>query len=290
MFRWGTVRRRAALSLGVGVLAFGAGVPAARAITGGEPASISTYPWMVQVQQNRGPAWFTTCSGSLIGPHYVLTAGHCTELYPAVGPPLQPDADPLFRLRVILGNGAVVVPVHTYAPSDFNYNAGVGDVAVLQLPDAVTGISPVPVDLAEPTLGVVGTGVGFGCTEANPNACIVGEVLGAVGVPHPMGLGLMRSDQEQVLMAGGLALSPAAGALCGTPVTMICTMGVTGVTRDGDSGGPLLVPVGGGLAQVGVVHDQADTTEANQTGEGNYTTTWTAVAPLAGFLSAFIGH
>jgi secreted trypsin-like serine protease len=51
--------------------------PAARAsVIGGEPAAPGTFPWMafvVDISGNEGSA----CSGTVVAPNLVLTAGHC---------------------------------------------------------------------------------------------------------------------------------------------------------------------------------------------------------------------
>ena len=44
-------------------------------ITGGEPASIRDYPWLVML--SRGEAQELVCGGSIIAPHLILTAKHC---------------------------------------------------------------------------------------------------------------------------------------------------------------------------------------------------------------------
>jgi len=282
---------RAATALAVLCAILGlAAAPHAVAITGGQATSAGTFPWIVQVQQNRAPAWFTACTGTLIGPRFVLTAAHCTQLFPDVGQPQQPAGDPLMGIRVVLSDGVARRLLHVYVPADFNYEAGVGDVAVLQLAASVRAIAPVRLSARDPRLGDVGTGLGYGCTSADPNVCIVALALAGVGVRHPIGVGELREDHERVLMVDGKPLDQASAALCGTPPTLICTKGVDGVTRDGDSGGPLLFRQGKRWVEFGVVHDQANTAEANQTGEGNLTTTWISVAHLRRFLRNFEGR
>ncbi|MEO9223873.1 MAG: trypsin-like serine protease [Acidimicrobiales bacterium] len=257
------------------------------AITGGSQAQLSAMPWTVQVQQRRALSWFTACTGTLIGPTHVLTAGHCLQQYPGVGPALPPSGQPLFQVRVVMSDGSVMTPASGSVPPDFDYTTGRGDMAVLTLPTP-SRLPTVQLAHSDPALGSVITGAGFGCTAYDSNVCMVDLLLGVAGFTTG-GYGSLRTDAEDVLMAGGVATDPDAAALCGTPTWQVCTRWRNGVTRDGDSGGPLLISGPHGLAEAGVVHDQADTPAANQNGAGDRTTTWTSLASEPAFLQPFVG-
>ncbi|WP_168211187.1 S1 family peptidase [Actinosynnema sp. ALI-1.44] len=97
---WGSVGR-SALAVLVSVLAVSGIFPAtASAIVGGQEVS-QEYPWAVVVEHSRG-----ACSGALISPRWVLTAGHCivtdrpdqAESDPGLDNPLRPADD--FRLYI----------------------------------------------------------------------------------------------------------------------------------------------------------------------------------------------
>jgi hypothetical protein len=46
-------------------------------IIGGSPASRGTFPWLAFVIDELGPEEFGLCTGTVVSPHLVLTAGHC---------------------------------------------------------------------------------------------------------------------------------------------------------------------------------------------------------------------
>ena len=54
----------------------GAGQRAGASIVGGSTASIEELPWMAYVRY-RGPAQGSACTGTVVAPRLVLTAGHC---------------------------------------------------------------------------------------------------------------------------------------------------------------------------------------------------------------------
>jgi len=97
---WGSIGR-GALAVLVSVLAVSGIFPAAAsAIVGGQEVA-QEYPWAVVVEHSRG-----ACSGALVSPRWVLTAGHCivtdrpdqAESDPGLDNPLRPAYD--FRLFI----------------------------------------------------------------------------------------------------------------------------------------------------------------------------------------------
>jgi secreted trypsin-like serine protease len=53
-----------------------AGGGARTSIVGGSPASIASYPWLAYIQY-QGPVEAFSCTGTVVAPRLILTAGHC---------------------------------------------------------------------------------------------------------------------------------------------------------------------------------------------------------------------
>lgn len=72
----------ALLCLALAPTAGAAAVPdpgAQASIVGGAPATIDDFPWLAYIQAQEGPKDGFACTGSVIAPRVVLTAGHCVE-------------------------------------------------------------------------------------------------------------------------------------------------------------------------------------------------------------------
>jgi hypothetical protein len=165
----------------------------------------------------------TWCSGTLIGCSTFLTAGHCVEGRSAA------------ELFVYLPH-AGIFPVATIAqhPS-FDFPAG--DVAVLKLGTAVSGVAPTAIDTtAAPPFGTPGVIVGYGRA---------GDPL--------FDYGLKRSG---AVVTTACSTIPAPGS----DTTSVCwnfsdpkgNPGSNANTCNADSGGPLFVDVGANMRVAGI--------------------------------------
>jgi trypsin len=144
--------------------------PSAQAIVGGHDAAPGAYPAVAEISFGA-----FSCTGTLIAPTYVLTAGHCGSLTGAAVATPVAWPTPLIDVRIgsVTPGAGEDVPVKTATVSP-SYLLGEGnDVTVLELsrPAAAT---PTPVAGASErsawSAGTVSTIVGFGVTEEGGDA------------------------------------------------------------------------------------------------------------------------
>jgi hypothetical protein len=167
------------------------------------------------------------CSGTLIGCRTFLTAGHCVE-----------DDDRADRYQVYLQHSGVhAVSSITSHPSYMSYSFPLYDIAVIKLEESVTGIEPSPVNTIEsPPVGTSGTIVGFGRT-------------GGAAADY----GIKRAGLVETTDCAGI-IPPLTNAelVCWDFVNPIGPPGDDSNTCNADSGGPLLVSLGGNVVVAGV--------------------------------------
>ena len=231
-----------ASALGVCTLPSGASAaPRARtSIVGGGRADPAQWPFAVAIFRKG----HMHCSGSVIGPTKVLTAGHCV------------DGFNVANFQVIIGRPTLRdVAVGTAIPvasgrvhPDFE-QTGLHDVAVLNLasPTSVT-----PVALATPDQNAATTGVGAQLRVAG------------YGATNPFGThlsGFLKATIEQS-RADSRCLKAYTRDLF-APESMICALGarkkkpgrfkIHTSACSGDSGGPLVADTATGPVEVGTV-------------------------------------
>ena len=179
------------------------------------------------------------CSATLIGCSTVLTAAHCicardAENFAQCQRAGLPDPQQVvFLLQHAMPTAASRVAVN----ANYAFARG-GDLAVVTLASPVTGIAPAAFNRAKkPPLGTAGTIVGFGGTGGDPDPSV------SVGIKRSAAI---ETASCPVAM-DDLPPIPAANHLC-----IRLTAGGDAGTCFGDSGGPLFVDVGAGIAVGGV--------------------------------------
>jgi hypothetical protein len=219
------------------------------AVIGGQPADPGTFPWMAYILDFRGNE-VGQCSGTVVAPNLVLTAGHCAEN-------MQTGVvNEASGYRVLTGN------VDWAAPETEKQTSGVTRVIVCSCHDRHTAVGDVALlQLSTPTTAPA-------VTLASHPASGTGALLAGWGDTYPK----QETLVEQLRWAQTVVQSPEScerGASPFSPASEICTIDPpdhqTGVCS-GDSGGPLLVAepsAPGGMVQIGVAshgYDECATT------------------------------
>ncbi len=219
------------------------------AVIGGQSAEPGTFPWMAYVLDFRGNE-VGQCSGTMLAPNLVLTAGHCAE-------DMQTGVvNEASGYRVITGNVDAAAPATERQVSDvtrvipcpcFDRHTAVGDVALLQLSTPTT--VPAVTLASSPHGGTAALLAGWGKTYSNQNGPVERLQWARTVVQSPQ---WCEREASQF-----------------SPASEICTIDPsahqTGVCS-GDSGGPLLEAepsAPGGMVQIGVashVYDECATT------------------------------
>jgi secreted trypsin-like serine protease len=164
------VLRRTLLASALNVLALAAAAPTSSAIVGGRDASPGEYPAVAKISYG-----VFQCTGTLIAPDTVLTAGHCSSVDAGViGTPVTwPTALIDVRIGGTKTGEGERVPVSRVVAHE-NYLATSGyDISLLKLSRGSTQ-APVKVAGASETgiwsPGTLETIVGWGVTEENGDA------------------------------------------------------------------------------------------------------------------------
>ncbi len=226
----------------LGVLALAA---PAQAVVGGKPASPGEFSYVANVRIMGAFG----CTGTLIAPQWVLTAGHCGSATGSLsmGAVPSPAAWPPQAYEIVLGtvyadgHGGETHSVSEVAvDSDYFVTNGAGNDVTLMKLDAPTKIAPMRVaavgERSSWRAGTLATVAGFGLTSEDAQEAP--DQMQYAQVP-------IQSD-DSCAQAYPSGFGPDGGSY--DPKTMLCAGYPQGGTDtcEGDSGGPLLVHVPSG--------------------------------------------
>ena len=211
--------------------------PSAHAVVGGQDATEGEYPYVASITIDKAFG----CTGTLVTPRHVVTAGHCSSLTGAalatpIGQPGQLIDVQLDSIRAHQGEGQSAAVSKVLVHPDYVFlNDSSYDVAVLELTEAVDLPTVKVAGRGEESLwapGTMATIAGFGVTESGGDSP---DVLQEAQVPittDAYAANAYDSFENRTQIGAGF---PEGGV----------------DTCQGDSGGPLFVPGPGGFRLAG---------------------------------------
>jgi MYXO-CTERM domain-containing protein len=220
-------------SLGVSSVAFADPEP----IIGGTRTTVGQFPTVVAVDLGKG-----LCTGTLISPNWVMTAGHCVspviigwanQAQVTANTTVYFDTVTVPGGKAIKAKNTMMHPMYQQSATnpDTNY-----DVGLIQLASPVTDRTPVPINRKTadaPSSGMTLQMVGFGINQSNTFNSGVEYVLNGKMTITCGSIGGPFADSDLICWAQG----------SGNAISGKC---------EGDSGGPSFATINGVKKQVGI--------------------------------------
>ena len=221
-------------------------------IVDGTPQPVSAFPTVGVIEDDTHSF---SCTGTLIDPTHVLTAGHCAT-DEATGKAIADDAG-RFTLGGVTYKTAKIFIHPSYSGAVIGTD-NVFDVAIFQLEKAVPNVTPSPINRTAPTVGTTVTLVGFGLVGNGKS--------GTLKKVPPPGIVYKGTNTIQTVTHSELIWTFTQGTSSNAP---------------GDSGGPAFIDIGGGTMAIAGITSLGETLGGNKIkfGAHNFDTRIDVVAP-----------
>ena len=160
--------RRLIAVLGAALTVGGLGIAPAAAVANGTAATAGQFPYAVQLRMDDikradGTVYDSACSGVLISPTWIMTAGHCFH----DGNRTRVSGTPRYATTARLGTVATTDPAAGVTRRvTWVQQSGSSDMAIARLDAPVDGIAPVRLNATSPRVGQVFLFAGWGATKA----------------------------------------------------------------------------------------------------------------------------
>jgi len=217
-------------------------------IVGGSPASAGEFPWLAYIEAEEPTETFA-CSGTVVAPRIILTAGHCVQ-DPETGV-VTPSADYLVATGALdlstlqPSNVSTVSQAVLYPGFDPSRIQGDAAILVLSKPTSAPSVAIAPPGGGSPPAGTRLLVAGWGLTDPSSQEAPAALQWGSTVLQRSTYCGSRVGKYYPFF----------------SPASQICAVSSPAhpvATCHGDSGGPALAGSAGSLVEVGITSLGAD--------------------------------